>query len=265
LFDLASDKLCTVSDMYHRGWDEGGDAWGWRRRLWAWEETLLGECRDLLANVFVQPNVSDRWQWDPDIRDGYTVNGAYHILTTPVTTMDADATSDLVWHKQVPLKVSLVAWRLLKDRLPTKINLQRRGLLQADDITCVSGCGIEESASHLFFHCKEFGSLWHYIKSWIGVAGVDPLSIREHFTQFINYTGYSNKRKSFLQMIWLLGVWLIWNERNNRIFNNIEIPISQLLEKVKFHSYWWLKASNVSFVYGSQRWWSDPLMCLGIA
>jgi len=59
-------------------------------------------------------------------------------------------------------------------------------------------------------------------------------------------------------------VWLIWNEHNNRLFRNIETPILQLLEKAKYHSLWWLKAKNIHFVYGSQRWWSDPLLCLGI-
>jgi len=37
-----------------------------------------------------------------------------------------------------------------------------------------------------------------------------------------------------------------------------------LLEKVNFNSLWWLKANNITFVLGSQRWWSDPLLCLGI-
>ena len=85
------------------------------------------------------------------------------------------------------------------------------------------------------------------------MSGVYPLHIREHFIQFINYTGYSKNHRSFLQMIRLLGVWLIWNERNNMLFNNIETPILQLIDKVKFHLYWWLKANNVTFMYDSQR------------
>ncbi|PNY16833.1 hypothetical protein L195_g013560 [Trifolium pratense] len=31
--------------------------------------------------------------------------------------------ANLIWHKQVPLKVPVLAWRLLRDRLPTKSNL----------------------------------------------------------------------------------------------------------------------------------------------
>jgi len=129
---------------------------------------------------------------------------------------------------------------------------------------CVSGCGKEESASHLFLHCHVFGSLWQHIRSWIGVTGVDTNNISEHFNQFIHYTGYSKARCSFLQLLWLLCVWLVWNERNNRLFKNTETPIEQLLDKVKFHSLWWLKANKATFVYGSQSWWSNPLHCLGI-
>jgi len=39
--------------------------------LWAWEEDLVAECSTLLHNVILQPNVSDQWQWHPDIEGGY--------------------------------------------------------------------------------------------------------------------------------------------------------------------------------------------------
>jgi len=44
-----------------------GEAWRWRRRLWAWEEEeLLEECRLLLHDVSLQTSVSNVWQWLPD-------------------------------------------------------------------------------------------------------------------------------------------------------------------------------------------------------
>jgi hypothetical protein len=175
-----------------------------------------------------------------------------------------DATENLIWHKQVPLKASIVAWRLLKGRLPTKNNLQRRGIIQSADTACISDCGEDESAPHLFLQCNVFGSLWQHIRTWIGVSGVDPCNITDHFHQFTHYLGYSKVHRSFLQLLWILCVWLVWNERNNRQFNNIATPIEQILEKIKFHSLWWLKANNTTFVYSSQRWWLDPLVCLGI-
>ena len=263
LFNLSNNKLCTVTDMSNLGWEEGGQAWSVGRRLWVWEEELVVECRHLLYGIVLQPNVSDRWQWNPDIHEGYTVSGAYHILTSPVDPPNVGL-HDLVWHKQVLLKVSIFAWRMLRDRLTTKTNLVRRSFLTAADARCAVGCGHDESVSHLFLHCDSYGPLWWHIRAWIGVTGVDPHDISEHLFQFIHYTWNSTKRRSFLHLVWLLCVWMIWNAHNNSLFNNNHTTIEQLLENVKFHSLWWLKANNTKFVLGTQLWWSNPLLCLGI-
>ncbi|AES65518.1 hypothetical protein MTR_2g040320 [Medicago truncatula] len=102
------------------------------------------------------------------------------------------------------------------------------------------------------------------VETWIGVSEADSHDLSDHFIQFITSTGHTRARRSFLQLIWLLCVWMVWNERNNRLFNNTQTSIEGLSEKVKLHSLWWLKASKATFVYGSQRWWSDPMLCLGI-
>jgi hypothetical protein len=51
--------------------------------------------------------VPDRWQWRPDPASGYSVCGAYQILTSEeaVTLGEAD---DLLWHRLVSLKVSIL-------------------------------------------------------------------------------------------------------------------------------------------------------------
>ncbi|PNX67408.1 hypothetical protein L195_g063503, partial [Trifolium pratense] len=78
--------------MFYRGWGTDGAAWVWRRQLRAWEEEMLGECQSLLANISLQAQASDRWQWQPDLDTGFTVRGAYHLLTTldSVTLDEAD-------------------------------------------------------------------------------------------------------------------------------------------------------------------------------
>jgi len=149
LFYLTTNKLCTVADMFSLGWEEGGAAWSWRMRLWAWEKELVEECRHLRNDIVLQVDISDRWQWNPDIQGGYIVRGVYHILTTLIDPV-VGGMNDLFWHKQVPMKVSIFAWRLIWDRLPTKTNLVRRGLLNSELAACGVGCGQEESALHMF-------------------------------------------------------------------------------------------------------------------
>ncbi|MCI21649.1 helicase-like protein, partial [Trifolium medium] len=52
--------------------------------------------------------------WRHDTIGGYSVRDEYPLLTA-MEAPDVGATSDLIWHKQVPLKVSVLAWRLFKN------------------------------------------------------------------------------------------------------------------------------------------------------
>ncbi|MCI56764.1 YIPF1-like protein, partial [Trifolium medium] len=51
--------------MFSLRWEVGGEAWMWRRQLWAWEEEMLGECEALLHNFLLQAQSPDLWQWQP--------------------------------------------------------------------------------------------------------------------------------------------------------------------------------------------------------
>jgi len=53
----------------------------------------------------------------------------------------------------------------------------------------------------------------------------------------------------FLNVIWLATVWVIWKERNNRVFQNATATTYFLLEKVKLNSFLWLKSKQSALVY----------------
>jgi len=48
-----------VAALFSLGVEPGWDAWMWRRRLWAWEEEMLEECRTLLLDVSLHVDVTD--------------------------------------------------------------------------------------------------------------------------------------------------------------------------------------------------------------
>ncbi|CAJ2633897.1 unnamed protein product [Trifolium pratense] len=117
-----------------------------------------------------------------------------------------DVAENLIWHSQVPLKDSIFAWRLLRDRLPTKVNLVARVVLPPTTHSCVFGCGKAESAHHLFITCSYVGSLWDLVSSWIGILLVEFTTLCDHFVQFTSSAGRSRARRSFLHLIWLVCV-----------------------------------------------------------
>jgi len=93
---------------------------------------------------------------------------------------------------------------------------------------------------------------------------VDTNVLFDHFLQFVYSIDGGKAKRSFFQLIWLLSVWVLWNERNNKMFNNVITPIPRLLDKVKYVSLAWLKAKKATFMFGTDRWCSSSLQCFGI-
>jgi len=145
--------------MFSLGREERGEAWSWRRRLFVWEEGLLGECRVLLINITFQVNSGDHWKWNLDPNVGYYVWGANELL---VNLVSHSPVSELIWHNDILLKVSVFAWHFLRNWLPTKDNIFRRGMPNQDSRLCVSGCGVTKSTYHLFLNCNLFDSVWQH-------------------------------------------------------------------------------------------------------
>jgi len=138
----------------------------------------------------------------------YTVRSAYKFLTVNVP-VDAEVSVSQLWLKEVPLKVVLFAWRLLRDRLPTKDNLYRRNVVGVDDQLCVGGCGEVETSSHLFLHCNVFGSVWNHIHRWIAVSSIMPCDVSSLFNQFNSIGGATKSKRFILQVIWFATLWEI--------------------------------------------------------
>jgi len=131
-----------------------------------------------------------------------------------------------------------------------------------DNIFCVSGCGHVETTDHLLLSCTSFAPLWEQVRRWIGFVGADSNNISDHLTQFTFMTCVGKVKSSFLQLIWLLCTWVLWNECNNRLFNNVVTDVPRLLDKIKLLSLMWLKAKKAIFVFGTHGWWSSHLKAI---
>ena len=162
LYELSVHKECLVEDMSRLGWEEGGNVWGWRRRMLAWEEESVRECSALLNNVILQDNIQDSWKWLLDPLHGYSVRGTYRFLTSGDDLVVGGANNN-VCHKLVPSKVSLFAWRVLQNKILTRLNLVRSHVLQPNDNLCVGGCGTIETVDHLFIGCDIFDTVWYLV------------------------------------------------------------------------------------------------------
>jgi hypothetical protein len=123
---------------------------------------------------------------------------------------------DILWHKQVSLKMSIFAWH----------------------ISCVIGCQQRPTWLLEAFFLQTSILVWQVaaltlVRSWIDFSAVDAHSLSDHFVQFTYSAGGLWAWRSFLQLVWLACVWVVWNKRNLWIFSNSENSVTRLLDKVK--------------------------------
>jgi len=85
-------------------------------------------------------------------------------------------------------------WRLFQNRIATKDNLHKRGVLGQDNLHCVGGCGREESVSHFFFECPLFSGVWYAICHWIGISTAFQ---KESLSQMEQFEGLIDGRRNF--------------------------------------------------------------------
>ncbi|KAL8509474.1 hypothetical protein ACS0TY_016621 [Phlomoides rotata] len=65
------------------------------------------------------------------------------------------------WFRDRPLKVIAHSWRVLWDRLPTKVNLRRRNILNSShNLKCVLCNEKDETGRHIFFECEVSYKIW---------------------------------------------------------------------------------------------------------
>lgn len=148
-----------------------------------------------------------------------------------------------LWKAKVPSKVLVLTWQLVKGRLPTKMNLLRRGIgLLSEEQCCIFCKTAAENENHLFLSCDMIYNLWCKIYGWMQYAGAQHGNIQEHFLQHCGlFKGKDMKAKG--KAIWFAVIWTIWLERSDAIFNNSKPDLVRMLDLVKWRSWGWIDST----------------------
>ncbi|GLT92075.1 hypothetical protein SLE2022_099320 [Rubroshorea leprosula] len=177
LFSLSANKESVVGKMGF--WE--GDKWCWRLE---WRKGKMGRERDeeellweVLGRVRLKQQEEDCWKWAHDPKGRYVVKMAYEFLAPREGVLQGQLCK-LVWCKLVPSKVAFFGWRLCLDRLPTKLNLEKRGVnLHGERLLCSLCSERVEEVDHLFCTCKEAWLVWAKVLHWWAIEAVLPNTV----------------------------------------------------------------------------------------
>ena len=171
----------------------------WRRARFEWEIPLESELKMLLASANIVKDVNDVQVWTGDVSGRYSVRSAYDLIDKPNRGPQCQAFKYL-WKAKAFPNVLTTAWRVLLGRVPTRMTLNRRGVVMQNTL-CALCQKKEESCQHLLVECTHALRVWNLCHRWIGILSVQHNEIMIHFESF--YLAQSNNKHN---LIWR-GVW----------------------------------------------------------
>ncbi|GKU93948.1 hypothetical protein SLEP1_g7497 [Rubroshorea leprosula] len=229
--------------------------------LYEWEADDAVELQKRIENVKIAEGVIDKWEWIHDKGGQYSTKSAYSILTKERVESIKEKTFKRIWNPILPSKISTFIWQLVLDKIPTKVNLLRRGVIKDTNETKCALCNEEEEVTtHMFLNCKIARWVWKACSKWWG----SKMSVhRDCWNTFQSIERYTKgtKIKEGLDSNWKTAVWSIWIARNQKIFHNKKVNPVTLLELIQMRSFWWIKAKKYWATVSLSDWLIDPAAC----
>ncbi|GJX44795.1 RNA-directed DNA polymerase, eukaryota, reverse transcriptase zinc-binding domain protein [Tanacetum coccineum] len=231
---------CTVQDKWNSGW-----IWTWSRSInGGATKAQLDDVSSLLGNSFLTDK-DDSWIWSLGNSIVFNVKDTRNLIDD---SMLPDSSTPTRWCRFIPKKVNILIWRILRDRVPTRWNLSRKGI-KINSLFCPNCTISPETTNHLFWVCPLATALWSKIFNWVDILFPTFNSIQELYG-WLDHRTSSSLNKLIMEAIIGVTIWTLWNFRNEFIFG-AQAPLrSTLFDKPVYQGH---KDTNVwsPFVYGT--------------
>nr|GEX89879.1 RNA-directed DNA polymerase, eukaryota, reverse transcriptase zinc-binding domain protein [Tanacetum cinerariifolium] len=136
----------------------------WKRCLASKKEGDLGiDCNGAGSRVW-----DDIWCWEQPLKwllgasADFSVASVRSLVDSHTLETDNVATR---WNRSIPIKVNVFLWRLKLNKIPSRVNLDRRGI-EVGSIICSSCLDDIETVNHSFFNCGMAKDLWALLAKW---------------------------------------------------------------------------------------------------
>ncbi|GLU12369.1 hypothetical protein SLE2022_290540 [Rubroshorea leprosula] len=166
-----------------------------------------------------------------------------------------------MWKSSIPSKVSVFSWQLLQDRLPTKDNLVKRGVLNVNQDNSYCWCATApEKVDHFLLNCDFAYNIWMRVCRWWGLTTVLSNTCVSMFHHHW-WNGGKTVNKAWMA-VWFAVVWTLWLGRNDKVFQDLEASADKLFDLIQIRSLHWVKGKVGLDNVVLTDWKSNPLRSL---
>jgi hypothetical protein len=117
-----------------------------------------------------------------------------------------------LWKAPLPFKTKIFVWQLLRDRLPTAVEVAKR---QGNGHCPL--CTIPETTHHIIFTCPTAYFLWSFVAEALGLEW-QALDLGEFLEVRANCTG---GRRRLFWLVFAAMFWTLWTIRNKMVIEHI--------------------------------------------
>jgi len=112
----------------------------------------------------------------------FSIRYAYTILQNSLSAENTGMFNSC-WSVKVLPNAQHFGWRVILDKIPTKVNLVRRGVSLGASL-CELRNESEKNVIHLFFYCKIAKRVGEMCDKWVRVTSVNHNQAKVHFQHF---------------------------------------------------------------------------------
>ncbi|XP_071731446.1 uncharacterized protein [Rutidosis leptorrhynchoides] len=196
----------------------------------------------------------EEWAWSWSNDGLFTVIRLTDILVRTYLVNQTSATMTLR-NIFVPLKVELFIWRARLKRLPTMVELDKRGM-DLGTVRCpVCDNGLE-TVEHSIILCNFALDIWKRVFDWWNLGPYTNMSINESFMgDGHSFTSVMGKQL-WQATEWVTG-YMIWKSINATVFSKAKSTSAMVFKEVQIKSFEWfsdrIKGISIEWdPYGSQ-------------
>ncbi|GKA81413.1 RNA-directed DNA polymerase, eukaryota [Tanacetum coccineum] len=141
------------------------------------------------------------------------------------------------------------------DRLPTRLNLIRRGV-QVPSTACPICTSDPEDISHLLFRCPMASDIHRLICRWWGLPW-SPLGSYAEWLSWFKDIRLGSKVKSILEGVCYVSWWCLWIYRNQLLFATVKPRKDVIFDDIITSSFTWCNARS-KFSFSWDCWLQHP-------
>jgi hypothetical protein len=100
------------------------------------------------------------------------------------------------------------------------------------------------------------------VQCWLEVNVITPSNLFAHWRCWDGQLSNRKYLQRGMKIIWHAVIWVIWNCRNNIIFNNVGVDVEDAVENIKLLSWKWSLSRLKMHPCLFYEWQWNPKWCL---